>query len=74
MTTTTTIRCWQFVLPLVALPGGDWSSKEPYASECRDGRPRSCPALIEINGERWRYVGGLLEGAPEYRREADHGR
>jgi hypothetical protein len=69
---TTTTRPIQLVLPLVALPGNDWPDQEPYASECRDGRPRSCPALIEVDGETWRYVGGLLEGAPEYRREVDH--
>ena len=52
-----------------ALPRADWRDQEPYRSERKDGRPRSCPMQIMVDGRVWRYVGGLIEGAPEYRRE-----
>lgn len=55
----------QLRLPL-GLPA--WEAAAPYADE-RDarGRPTSCPALlVDGAGRRWRYAGGLTEGAPRY--------
>ena len=52
-----------------ALPRADWRDQEPYASEAG----KTCPArYIDDQGRAWRYVGGLIEGAPEYRREDSH--
>lgn len=68
MTTTTTRRPpLQLVLRLVALPGPDWATEEPYASEAG----KTCPArYIDTAGRVWRYVGGLVDGAPRYELEA----
>lgn len=67
--TTDARRPVQLVLPLVALPRPGWAETEPYRSERRDGRPRSCPMQIMVDGRVWRYVGGLLTGEPQYEPE-----
>lgn len=68
MTTTTQAppRPLQLRLVLVALPGPDWADQEPYASERKGGRLRSCPAQIVVDGRVLRYAGGLIEGEPRY--------